>query len=90
MKQVYFVLGHDTFRAGLHEYFKKFEWQNTTLPDFVGCLQSAFDKSGNESMGADFNFTEWSDSWLKTSGVNILEPVVDYNEDFSIKSFSIK
>ena len=41
-------------------------------------------------MGDDFNFTEWCDSWLKTSGVNILEPVIDYNEDFSVKSFSIK
>lgn len=36
-------------------------------------------------MGDDFNFTDWCDSWLKTSGVNILEPVVEYNEDFSIK-----
>jgi aminopeptidase N len=41
-------------------------------------------------MGADFNFTEWCDTWLKTSGVNILEPVVEYNEDGSVKSFAIK
>jgi len=41
-------------------------------------------------MGKDFNFTDWCDSWLKTSGVNILEPVVEYNDDFSIKSFAIK
>lgn len=41
-------------------------------------------------MGEDFHFTEWCDSWLKTSGVNILEPVVEYNEDGSIKSFAIQ
>lgn len=41
-------------------------------------------------MGKDFNFNEWCDSWLKTSGVNILEPAIEYNDDFSIKSFAIK
>lgn len=41
-------------------------------------------------MGDDFNFLEWCDQWLKTAGVNILEPVVEYNEDFSIKSLSLK
>jgi len=41
-------------------------------------------------MGQDFNFTEWCDSWLKSSGVNILEPIVQYNEDQSITSFAIK
>lgn len=41
-------------------------------------------------MGEDFNFTAWCDTWLKTSGVNILEPIIEYNDDFSIKSLSIK
>ena len=78
------MLGHDTMRAGLHRYFKKYEWGNTTLPDFVSCLQWAWDESKNTSMGDDFNFTDWCDTWLKSSGVNILEPEVKYNEDFSI------
>lgn len=60
------------------------------MPDFVGCLDWAWQESGNKSMGDDFNFVEWCDQWLKTSGVNILEPVVEYNEDFSIKSLHIK
>lgn len=41
-------------------------------------------------MGNDFDFKEWSDTWLFTSGLNILEPLVEYNEDFSVKSFVIK
>ena len=90
LKQVYNVIGHDTLKAGLHKYFKDFQWKNTTLPDFVGCLQWAYDQSGDKSMGDDFNFTDWCDTWLKTSGVNILEPVVEYNDDFSVKSFAIK
>ena len=40
-------------------------------------------------MGEDFNFVEWSDYWLKTSGMNILEPAVVYH-DGCIKSLAIK
>lgn len=90
LKQTYFILGHETIRAALHRYFSLYAWKNTTLPDFVGCLNHAWEQSGNQSMGPDFNFIEWCDYWLKTSGVNILEPVVEYNDDFSIKSLKIK
>ena len=40
-------------------------------------------------MGPDFNFTDWCDTWLNTSGINVLEPVVEFDGD-SIKSFHIK
>jgi aminopeptidase N len=76
LKQAYNIIGHQTVGAGLKKYFATYEWKNTTLPDFVECLQWACDQSGDKSMGADFNFTEWCDTWLKTSGINILEPVV--------------
>lgn len=90
LKQVYYVLGYDILKAGLHDYFKKHEWKNTTLTDFVGSLNDAYQKSGEKSMGDDFDFKEWCDSWLLTSGVNILEPEVEYNEDHSIKSLKVK
>jgi len=77
-------------KAGLHRYFATFAWKNTTLPDFVNCLDWAWNQSGNKSMGDDFIFLEWCDQWLKTSGVNILEPIVEYNPDFSIKSLHLK
>lgn len=60
------------------------------MPDFVGSLNWAWEQSGDQSMGASFNFTEWCDQWLKSSGVNVLEPLVEWNEDFSIKSLSLK
>lgn len=41
-------------------------------------------------MGQNFNFTEWCDQWLKSSGANVLEPVVEWNENFSIKSLTLK
>jgi hypothetical protein len=41
-------------------------------------------------MGKNFNFLTWCDEWLKTSGVNLLEPIVEYNKDRSIKRLRIK
>lgn len=75
---------------GLKIYFEKHAWGNTELPDFVGALEQAWVESGNKLMGDDFNLTTWCDTWLKSSGVNILEPVVEFNEDGSLKSLKIK
>jgi len=57
-------LGYETIKKGLHNYFKKHQWKNTTLPDFINCLAEAYNESKDKSMGTDFDFIEWSDSWL--------------------------
>ena len=90
MKQLFNVLGYETMSKGLAIYFSKYEWKNTELPDFVGALEQAYVESGDKSMGEDFNLTSWCNTWLKSSGINILEPVVEHNEDGSIKSLKIK
>ena len=41
-------------------------------------------------MGKDFNFTDWCETWLTTSGVNVIEPIIEYNQDNSIKKLTIK
>lgn len=41
-------------------------------------------------MGKNLSFSEWSNQWLTSSGVTTLQPIVEYNEDSSIKSFYIK
>ena len=51
-------------------------------------MNESFDGT-DQSMGTGFNFLDWCDSWLTSSGVNILEPLVEYNNDFSIKSLNI-
>lgn len=40
-------------------------------------------------MGEDFDFKEWCDSWLLTSGSNQLHPIVEYGQNNSIKSLSV-
>ena len=44
----------------------------------------AYDKSTDKKMGKNLNFTQWCDSWLITSGVNILEPIVKKDANDSI------
>ena len=41
-------------------------------------------------MGDDFSLSAWCDTWLKTSGVNILEPLVELNPDGTLKSLKLK
>ena len=74
---------------GLTVYFQKHEWGNTTLPDFVQCLEDAYKQSTEKSLGEDFDVTEWCDTWLNTSGINILEPEVEV-QDGQLESLKIK
>ena len=89
LKQFFNILGYDTMSAGLHLYFDKHQWGNTTLPDFVSCLSEAYQRSGDTSLGANFNLAEWCDTWLLTSGVNTLEPIVEV-ENGQLKSLKVK
>ena len=40
-------------------------------------------------MGKNFNFLNWCDSWLLTSGINTIEPITEYNLNGSLKSLEI-
>jgi len=53
-------------KAGMNEYFTKYALKNTTLPDFLECLQ----KAANESGQSDADIQGWTDSWLTKAGVN--------------------
>jgi len=78
------VLGHDTMKEAMTNYFQKYQWKNTELADFVGALKEAYDKQPQKIMGKDFDFKKWCDSWLLSSGVNILQPIAKYGPDESI------
>ena len=64
LKQVYNLLGYDVISKGLGLYFTKNARKNTELTDFIGALNDAYLQYGNQSLGPDFNLTEWSDTWL--------------------------
>ena len=67
IKQLIFLMGWEVFCKGLKLYFKRHAWGNTTLPDFIGCMQTGFNE-GRPDEVLDLN--NWSQNWLQTKGVN--------------------
>ena len=90
MKQKYNMLGKEITMKGLAIYFSKHAWSNTDLKDYIGAFDDAYLQYGGGALGPDFNLWEWSDTWLSSSGVNILEPVIEWNGDGSVKKLQIK
>ncbi len=66
LKQLMFFIGEEAFKKGLQNYFKKYEWGNTTLKDFLGCMENASRK----------RLDKWAKMWLETTGVNTIEPEI--------------
>ncbi|MGH9023739.1 MAG: aminopeptidase N [Acidimicrobiia bacterium] len=66
LRQLVAWVGEDRFLAGCQSYFKRHEFGNATLDDFLGALEEA---SGR-------NLREWSAHWLETAGVNTLRASV--------------
>ncbi|MGW6454871.1 aminopeptidase N [Streptomyces sp. NPDC055078] len=66
LKQLVAYAGEDAFLEGSRRYFKRHAYGNTRLGDLLSILE--------ETSGRDM--AEWSRSWLETSGVNSLTPVV--------------
>ena len=72
LKQLVAYVGFDTFIEAARVYFKRFEWGNTSLNDFLQVL--------NEVSGRDMQ--AWANAWLQTSGVG--RPHVAKLETFAL------
>ena len=48
IKQMSYFVGEDILKLGMKEYFTKYALKNTTLQDFVQCLQNAAKTLGEE------------------------------------------
>lgn len=59
-KQLNYFIGEEKFRKGLENYFKTYAFKNATLKNFMESM----------SKGANIDLVDWSDSWLKESGVD--------------------
>ncbi len=67
LKQLVHYVGEDAFREALRGYFRRHEYGNATLADFLAALE--------EGSGRDLG--DWSKQWLETAGVNTLRPDLD-------------
>jgi aminopeptidase N len=84
------MLGKEVTMKGLALYFSKHAWSNTELKDYIGAYHDAYLQYGGGALGPDFNLWEWSDTWLSSSGVNILEPVIEWAANGSVTKLQIK
>ncbi|MFN2483363.1 MAG: aminopeptidase N [Candidatus Limnocylindria bacterium] len=62
MKQLVATIGRDGFEEGLHRYFRRHEFGNATLADFIGALEE----------GSRRDLGRWSRLWLETASLNTL------------------
>jgi aminopeptidase N len=62
LKQLVAWVGHDAFFRGVAAYFKRHEYGNTELADFLAPLE--------EASGRDLK--AWSRTWLEQAGVNTI------------------
>ena len=65
--QLYYLMGKECFCAALKKYFKKYEWSNTVLLDFINTLEEEFPKN------AGFSLNVWYQEWICTAGLNECE-----------------
>ena len=63
-------VGRHVLQQGLAKYVEKFAYKNTRLEDLVQCLNESLKVNGT---GTEGDFFEWSNDWLKKSGVNTLK-----------------
>jgi aminopeptidase N len=78
IRQLVAWVGLDRFLEGMRRYFRRHEFGNASLADFLAALEEA---SGRDLQG-------WADAWLRTSGVNSLRPEVETDDD-RIASLSV-
>ncbi len=64
LRQLVAWVGQPQFLAGVRTYFRRHEFANAELKDFLEALEEA---SGR-------NLADWPERWLETAGVNTLRP----------------
>ncbi len=80
LKQLVFAIGDKSFRNGMKIYFKRHEFKNAKLSDFLQALED-----GNDTVDLAF----FSKEWLLEAGLNTLEPKYTVNNNNKIDNFDI-
>ncbi|WP_026550428.1 aminopeptidase N [Arthrobacter sp. Br18] len=80
LKQLVAFCGFDAFIAASRSYFRKHEFSNTTLADFLDALADA--------TGEDMS--TWARQWLQTSGVSTLQTESTLDDDGAYASFTVR
>jgi aminopeptidase N len=68
-----YYVGRKILCDAMKDYFTRFAFKNTSLQDFIVCLETAAAAEAKE----DLKISEWANTWLTTAGANTLE--VDFS-----------
>lgn len=79
LKQLVAYVGFETFIEAARAYFKKHEFGNTELTDFIDVLDSVSDR----------DIKTWADAWLMTSGLTTFTTERVYGEDGKLTSLRL-
>lgn len=79
LKQLVAFVGEEDFLKGVHNYFVEHAWGNTELTDLLSALEAA---SGRD-------LSTFTESWLKTAGVNLMRPAIEVHDDGTYAKVSI-
>ncbi|MCW8377881.1 aminopeptidase N [Streptomyces justiciae] len=66
LRQLVTWLGEKDFLAGINTHFARHKFANATLADFIDSLAD----------GTERDVHAWADTWLRTTGVDTLKPVI--------------
>lgn len=78
MRQLETLIGPANFQAGVHEYLKKYAYQNATWPDLITCL-------GHHTQA---NLNAWNNVWVNETGRPVIVADVQYTNG-KISSFTL-
>lgn len=79
LKQLVAYVGFETFIDAARAYFKKHEYGNTTLDDFLSVLDEKSDR----------DVKTWAQAWLQTSGLSSLSTERIFAEDGTLQELRI-
>ncbi len=73
IQQLVAAMGMDGFREGMRRYFRRHEYGNTTLSQFLDALQEGMEAAS----GGGRDLHEWARLWLETSSLNTIAATYD-------------
>ncbi|CAM2955483.1 aminopeptidase N [Skermania piniformis] len=79
LKQLVAYVGLEPFLAGLRAYFAEHAYANATFSDLLRALE--------QSSGRDLS--DWSAQWLRTTGLNVLRPEFEVDDEGRFTSFAV-
>ena len=71
MRQLFALIGRETFSKSMKRYFHKYQYDNATLDDLLNEMQAVLDeKNGSDIVPEHLNLKKYRKDWIETAGLN--------------------